>query len=185
MEDLGLESSSPSIIEIILSWLTPTILFMFLNLVIGTIVITSKAMDQQRRDRDAPAAAAATAAAVDDRPKLSRTSSAFVLERLRSLSLYRSGEIPVQTINPLPPPPSKAEIEETVQIEDQLRKSTSAKQEVVRRSATARVVRREEEEEEKEVDARADDFINRFRHQLRLQRMESLTEYEEMLNSGK
>ncbi|CAL9091852.1 unnamed protein product, partial [Musa textilis] len=35
-----------------------------------------------------------------------------------------------------------------------------------------------------EVDARADDFINRFRQQLRLQRLESIARYKEMLSRG-
>lgn len=36
-----------------------------------------------------------------------------------------------------------------------------------------------------EVDARADDFINRFREQLKLQRLESLMRYRDMLNRGR
>ncbi|KAM0938279.1 hypothetical protein DsansV1_C23g0176561 [Dioscorea sansibarensis] len=184
MEELGMEASSPSIFEIMLGWFTPTVLFLILNLVIGTIVLTSKAMHRHHGG-----GAATTAAASDDRPKLSRTSSAFVLERLRSLGLYRhrSGEIPLETSDPPPPPPppSEAETEETVQEEELMRKSSSEKEAVVRRAAAATLRREEKEEEEKEVDARADDFINRFRHQLRLQRLESLTQYKEMLNRGK
>jgi len=34
------------------------------------------------------------------------------------------------------------------------------------------------------VDARADDFINKFRQQLQLQRLNSLLNYKEMLNRG-
>lgn len=41
------------------------------------------------------------------------------------------------------------------------------------------------EEEGGEVDARADDFINRFRQQLKLQRLDSLLRYKEMLNRGR
>ncbi|WOL08173.1 hypothetical protein Cni_G16925 [Canna indica] len=41
-----------------------------------------------------------------------------------------------------------------------------------------------QEDEGDEVDARADDFINRFRQQLKLQRLESLLRYKEMLNRG-
>lgn len=179
MEELGVEPSSPSIFEIILGWFTPTVLFLILNLVIGTIVLTSKAMHRHHT--------AAAAAGSDDRPKLARTSSAFVLERLRSLGLYRlrSGEIPLETSDPPPIPSSEAEeIEETVEEDEAMRKSSCEKTAVVRRAAS---VRREEKEveEEKEVDARADDFINRFRHQLRLQRLESLTQYKDMLNRGK
>ncbi|KAK4764772.1 hypothetical protein SAY86_025862 [Trapa natans] len=40
----------------------------------------------------------------------------------------------------------------------------------------------EEEGEEEEIDARADDFINRFKQQLRLQRLDSILRYKEMFN---
>ncbi|KAF7143521.1 hypothetical protein RHSIM_Rhsim05G0020400 [Rhododendron simsii] len=39
-------------------------------------------------------------------------------------------------------------------------------------------------EEEEEVDAKADDFINRFKQQLKLQRLDSLLRYREMLTRG-
>ncbi|KAK7411936.1 hypothetical protein VNO78_03380 [Psophocarpus tetragonolobus] len=39
----------------------------------------------------------------------------------------------------------------------------------------------EEREEEEGVDAKADDFINRFRQQLRLQRLDSILRYRDML----
>ncbi|GFY93979.1 bromodomain protein [Actinidia rufa] len=41
-----------------------------------------------------------------------------------------------------------------------------------------------EESEDEEVDAKADDFINRFKHQLKLQRLDSFMRYREMLNRG-
>lgn len=50
----------------------------------------------------------------------------------------------------------------------------------LRRPATARERRSNEVDEE--VDARADDFISRFKQQLKLQRLESLVRYNEMLN---
>ncbi|KAI3694414.1 hypothetical protein L1987_77379 [Smallanthus sonchifolius] len=49
----------------------------------------------------------------------------------------------------------------------------------LRRPATTRE-RRDEFDEE--VDAKADDFISRFKQQLKLQRLESLVRYNEMLN---
>ncbi|KAK4787746.1 hypothetical protein SAY86_011579 [Trapa natans] len=42
----------------------------------------------------------------------------------------------------------------------------------------------DEEEDEGEVDAKADDFINRFKQQLHLQRLESIASYKEMVNRG-
>lgn len=38
--------------------------------------------------------------------------------------------------------------------------------------------------EDEGVDAKADDFINRFKQQLKLQRLDSLLRYKEMLNRG-
>ncbi|KAL7167895.1 hypothetical protein ACSBR2_038350 [Camellia fascicularis] len=38
--------------------------------------------------------------------------------------------------------------------------------------------------EEEEVDAKADDFINRFKQQLKLQRLDSILRYRDMLNRG-
>lgn len=38
---------------------------------------------------------------------------------------------------------------------------------------------------EEEVDARADDFINRFKEQLKIQRLNSILNYKEMLSGGK
>lgn len=50
------------------------------------------------------------------------------------------------------------------------------------RPATTREMSVREREEDAEVDARADDFINRFKHQLKLQRLDSIIRYKEMLN---
>ncbi|XP_010429627.1 PREDICTED: bromodomain-containing protein DDB_G0278469-like [Camelina sativa] len=51
-----------------------------------------------------------------------------------------------------------------------------------RRPATVKVPRvTTVEEADEEVDAKADDFINRFKHQLKLQRIDSITKYKEMV----
>lgn len=50
-----------------------------------------------------------------------------------------------------------------------------------RRPATAR---ERKEDEDEAVDRRADDFINRFREQLKLQRLDSILRYKEMINRG-
>ncbi|KAK8597569.1 hypothetical protein V6N13_094972 [Hibiscus sabdariffa] len=42
----------------------------------------------------------------------------------------------------------------------------------------------EENEEDNEVDARADDFINKFKQQLKLQKLDSIIRYKEMINRG-
>ncbi|XP_059318480.1 pathogen-associated molecular patterns-induced protein A70-like [Lycium ferocissimum] len=38
--------------------------------------------------------------------------------------------------------------------------------------------------EDEAVDSKADDFINKFRNQLKLQRLDSIIRYKEMLNRG-
>ncbi|KAF8101909.1 hypothetical protein N665_0201s0213 [Sinapis alba] len=51
-----------------------------------------------------------------------------------------------------------------------------------RRPETVRVTRvTPVEEADEQVDAKADDFINRFKHQLKLQRIDSITKYKEMV----
>ena len=52
-----------------------------------------------------------------------------------------------------------------------------------RRPATVRVETTSLGEDE-EVDAKADDFINRFKKQLRLQRLDSILRYREMLGGN-
>ncbi|KAF4375693.1 hypothetical protein F8388_014415 [Cannabis sativa] len=51
------------------------------------------------------------------------------------------------------------------------------------REGKAKVVEKDEEEEG-EVDAKADDFINRFKQQLKLQRLDSIVRYKEMIGRG-
>ncbi|KAG1335437.1 pathogen-associated molecular patterns-induced protein A70 [Cocos nucifera] len=225
-----LEEAIPSIWASFYSWLTPAVLFVLLNLVIGTIAVTSKGI---HRDADAGGG---------DPRKLSRSPS-LVLDRLRSFNLYRycSGDIPLE-IAP-PPPASRSEPLETlaspdpaiaaesdspetdpageehhevcrsqsdvhptagevpVKLAAKIKKSASDKsafahfeseeaEVMMRRPATARArTGREEAEAEGEneggeVDARADDFINRFRQQLKLQRLNSIMKYREMLCRG-
>ncbi|KAL0545514.1 hypothetical protein IC582_015400 [Cucumis melo] len=53
-----------------------------------------------------------------------------------------------------------------------------------RRPATVKEGREKITEIEDEVDARADDFINKFKQQLKLQRLESILKYKEMVGRG-
>ncbi|XVE97678.1 hypothetical protein REPUB_Repub03eG0039600 [Reevesia pubescens] len=50
--------------------------------------------------------------------------------------------------------------------------------------ATVREGKAKATEEDDEVDAKADDFINKFRHQLKLQRIDSFLRYKDMVNRG-
>ncbi|KAJ8460867.1 hypothetical protein OPV22_033793 [Ensete ventricosum] len=219
-----MEESWTSIWTLVRGWFTPTVLFLLLNLVIGTIAVTSKSLRSHRRHHgdgvDVPP---------EDLPPLSRGPSAM-LERLRSIGLhrFRSGEIsidaalsrtlpeaaPLETVtgppeaaathddnhnhetHPYGRSRSDTSEEAAGKLAGRMKKSASASSafdhfgaaEIVRRPSTARGGRGApvaEEEDEVEVDARADDFINRFRQQLQLQRLDSLLRYKELLNRGK
>jgi Cotton fibre expressed protein/Domain of unknown function (DUF4408) len=133
-------------------------------------------------------------------PPLARTSS--ILDRLKSINLYRfrSGEIQtedVKTENTATVPTgtgtehhygrSHSESSRPVEKKKKMKKTASVgdaggvNMEVrQRRSFRGRDVLVEEE-----VDARADDFINRFKEQLKIQRLNSILNYKEMLNRGR
>ncbi|CAK7352964.1 unnamed protein product [Dovyalis caffra] len=53
-----------------------------------------------------------------------------------------------------------------------------------RRPATVREGNTSTEADDTEVDAKADDFINRFKQQLKLQRMDSILRYKDMITRG-
>ncbi|XWS72453.1 hypothetical protein CRYUN_Cryun02cG0041000 [Craigia yunnanensis] len=53
-----------------------------------------------------------------------------------------------------------------------------------RRPATVREGKAKATEEDDEVDSKADDFINKFKQQLKLQRVDSILRYKEMVNRG-
>uniref|UniRef100_A0A5B7AW01 Uncharacterized protein n=1 Tax=Davidia involucrata TaxID=16924 RepID=A0A5B7AW01_DAVIN len=53
-----------------------------------------------------------------------------------------------------------------------------------RRPATVREGKDRVTEVDDEVDAKADDFINKFKQQLKLQRLESIIGYKDMINRG-
>ncbi|KAE8654608.1 Alkaline phytoceramidase (aPHC) [Hibiscus syriacus] len=53
-----------------------------------------------------------------------------------------------------------------------------------RRPATVREGKGKATEEDDEVDAKADDFINKFKQQLKLQRMDTIIRYKETVNIG-
>ncbi|TKW16350.1 hypothetical protein SEVIR_5G294300v4 [Setaria viridis] len=223
--------------SLVRGYFSPATLFLLLNMVIGTIALTSRSRRRHHHH-------------LDDRyqqhyggdqhqhapPPLVRTSS--VMERLRSLGLYRfrSGDFPPEYNHHLsagaddgtsghegsggareaqaqyarsrsetaarPPPVRKAtnKKEEEAVVSRAARTKPSAEvmklerapaQAQVRRAprapaTRAQLVVREEEEAAAavSVDARADDFINKFRQQLQLQRLNSLLNYKEMLNRG-
>ncbi|RRT55019.1 hypothetical protein B296_00015717 [Ensete ventricosum] len=215
-----LGDSLPSVFASVYGWFTPTVLFVLLNVVIGSIAVASKSYHHRRHQHGT--AADDDVGAYPGRfltRSLSR-SSTVVLDRLRSfnLHLYRSDEIPppfeatpapaaeVADEAPHPAPEAEGEhqhhehlgrsqsdtkptaAEMTPRLAVRMKKSASEKSAFAHfeEAVTAAVETADPDEGNggDEVDARADDFINRFRHQLKLQRLASIMRYKEMLNRG-
>lgn len=236
----------PSIWTSLLSWFTPAVLFVLLNLVIGTIAFTSKGSSSSIGDRHSRTGA------------LVRTPS-FVLDQIRSLSFsrYAHHEIPTETghlqsenvnagglggisltrapslvfdrlrsfnltrfvsgeyqaesgeVEPatdmVPGSASQAQVEEhehhnehhiersqsdarspVPKLPVRMKKSASSKS-MFSHFKEAEIPKQQtlvEVDDDGEVDAKADDFINKFRNQLKLQRLNSIIRYKEMLTRG-
>ncbi|CAA6666152.1 unnamed protein product [Spirodela intermedia] len=215
-----LEDAVPSVWAAVNGWFTPSVLFVLLNIVIGTIAVTSKGirgMHPHPRNDDDPLHQHISG------PDQFH-SSPSMLERLKSFrGFYRtqSGQIPfeaavveaslrgseadkslenlddayeaaVATSSTKEHPVSRSQSESTPTVRKmaaKLMKSVSAmsafqleEKVVPQRPATPKPSHPPEDEE---VDAKADDFINRFRQQLNLQRLESIIRYRDMLGRGK
>uniref|UniRef100_A0A0E0L553 DUF4408 domain-containing protein n=1 Tax=Oryza punctata TaxID=4537 RepID=A0A0E0L553_ORYPU len=125
---------------------------------------------------------------------LARTSS--FLDRLRSFSLYRfrSGDLATDDIPAdaaaAAATPAQAHYGRTrseparEQNKKAKKQAASEAKTMTKSSSEARKEPAAEDADDGGVDARADDFINRFRQQLQLQRLNSLLNYKEMLNRG-
>jgi hypothetical protein len=223
----------PAAWSLVRGYFSPATLFLLLNVVIGTIALTSRS--HRRRDDNhhgddrhhqhhqkdyidqyAPPPAPAP---------LARTSS--VMERLRSLGLYRfrSGDFPPEYNYSLSagddesgkqqqqaqyarsrsepsakPPANKTGNREEKAVRAKVAKKPISEVKKLERApapAAARLVQRAPKAPVARavvtapeapagtcVDERADDFINKFRQQLQLQRLNSLLNYKEMLNRG-
>ncbi|CAM0882356.1 unnamed protein product [Alopecurus aequalis] len=219
--------------SLVRGYFSPATLFVLLNVVIGTIALTSRShrrrhnhhgddddlqQHQHHIDQYAPPPAAAP---------LARTSS--VMERLRSIGLYRfrSGDFPpeysynlsagddesstqqqqAQYARSRSEPAARPPVNKTSNREEKVAKAKVAKKplsevkklerapapapaRLVQRAPRAPVTRAVVTAAAPEaavatcVDERADDFINKFRQQLQLQRLNSLLNYKEMLNRG-
>ncbi|XP_059641454.1 pathogen-associated molecular patterns-induced protein A70-like [Cornus florida] len=264
----SVSSSVPSIWASMNSWFTPAVLFVLLNVMIGTIFVTSSLANQRQQPQTQE-----DPHQQQQQPRLARSPS--VLQRLKSIdfSIYRSKEP-----NPAPPsivthfnltpdsdthyPPQhihqqqnletltqfvsqhthqqQTQETETQYVPEQvideigdnrrtideiyseltddhrvirtmsdtmpasgevpaklpakMRKSASLKsafghfeeEDIVeaRRPATVREGKAKVTEGDEQVDAKADDFINRFRQQLKLQRLDSFIRYKDMIGRG-
>ncbi|XP_066376956.1 uncharacterized protein [Miscanthus floridulus] len=249
-----LEEAIPALLSAVHGWFTPAVLFVVLNIVIGTIAVTSKAAAASETGGEEEENVAAAGAGWEQHRRLARVTS-MAFERLRSFNGRFAAAAPepdpaearVVDLEHEQPPAAEMEKEDPVVVDPEpehaarmersrseaeaeaelprlparLHKSASDKsafahfgaEEVeetaraveARRPATTRETRGRrrfpvaepessesesdsEEEEEAisggEVDARADDFINRFRHQLKLQRIDSFIRHRETVRRG-
>uniref|UniRef100_A0A2P2NYD0 Uncharacterized protein MANES_03G034300 n=1 Tax=Rhizophora mucronata TaxID=61149 RepID=A0A2P2NYD0_RHIMU len=235
-----------SMLALVSSWFTPTSLFLFVNVMIGTIAVTSRFASHKKQEPEnyhqqlvrAPSllqrvrsidlysykfspfyseSGTQTATATEIRdppPQLERVPS--LLERVKSIkfpSFHRSDpetEHYAQTdTDPVPDmghiadsgaehhvkrSKSESRVVPNKHEQEKMKKSGSEKAVAVedekqdedlekverRRPATARIEKTGSFGDEG-VDAKADDFINKFRQQLRLQRLDSLLRYGEIL----
>ncbi|KAM3325290.1 hypothetical protein P3S67_000415 [Capsicum chacoense] len=190
----------------VLSWLTPTILFFILNLMIITILITSTFRNNNINNSDKKQQ--------EGEDQLPRTPS--LLQRVRSVnfsfpdpfnspltthhhtisspSLFqRIRSINSSSRNPTPFPsldeqPAAEPDEEDLKCH--VTRSQSATPMMMKEEEVETVVHRKKKinksigDEEDAVDKKADDFINKFREQLKMQRVHSILKYKEMLNRG-
>ncbi|PPR92909.1 hypothetical protein GOBAR_AA27775 [Gossypium barbadense] len=205
----------------IVSWLTPTSLFLFLNVVIGTIFLISnlsppKPPPHDRGEYYSAPPLQRTPSLLDRVKSVNFSTFKFslpnpdfaddyhhrqednnlephplerapsILERVKSinLSLYK---YPPQNPDPVYVEPSLTRAPSLLQRVTSFCRSDSGK------LNTETVDHPETDEPEKTtsfgdgddqgVDAKADDFINRFKQQLKLQRLDSLLRYRDMLKS--
>ncbi|KAH6763787.1 hypothetical protein C2S52_012645 [Perilla frutescens var. hirtella] len=159
-------------VEVVASWFTPAVLFCVLNLMIGTIFYRStlkppRTLLQNKDDQLPP-------------PQLVRVPSFF--ERVKSFNLSRHQEElhHHETEEPHHVTRSKSDAvakaapaARVLQKSASVRVSTEKEEEDEERRRPATVRERTAAEDEAE-DEKAGDFINRFRQQLKLQRLDSL-----------
>ncbi|KAF3447532.1 hypothetical protein FNV43_RR12718 [Rhamnella rubrinervis] len=97
------------------------------------------------------------------------------VSRTKSDTKPRSGEVPTKLAKKMKKSASAksafAHFEENEAVES-------------RRPATVREGKPKATEADEEVDAKADDFINKFKQQLKLQRLDSIMRYKETINRG-
>ncbi|WVZ77283.1 hypothetical protein U9M48_025168 [Paspalum notatum var. saurae] len=191
-------------------WLTPAVLFLAVNLVVATIAVASRLMAAPApggdEDEDEAAAGERVARALLRAPSLAvdRLRSSLSFSRL-GLAVPGAGDgdgaqppgfdaaagaasAPEPALQP-PPATEEAERErEEARSRIERSRSEAAAEaahaaDTKRRRARARraVAAEEEPMAAVEVDARADDFIRRFREQLRLQRLDSILRYRDTL----
>ncbi|WMV38221.1 hypothetical protein MTR67_031606 [Solanum verrucosum] len=181
-------------IESVLSWLTPTVIFCVLNVTIATLFITSTLRNDKKQE------------AGED--QLPRTPS--LLQRVRSVNLslfpdpfnysplttfpqnspsllqrVRSINFSFSSQKPTPFPSLDEQPQDAEDSKCHMTRSKSVTcAEEGNRSRGGGGRKLFENEDEDAVDKKADDFINKFREELKMQRVHSVLNNKEMFNRG-
>nr|KYP72236.1 hypothetical protein KK1_004823 [Cajanus cajan] len=245
-------SATPTFLATLYSWFTPTVFFLLLQLVIGTIFIISNLANSHKRHHpqhphhhhhhnDLPRSPSILQrlksinfypsphtplnpyntthfpqSHQNENFQLPRSPS--LLQRLKSINLYTYFPTEPPT-NKLPPHGSGSSLDEIysklqqgqeghfsrthsdtkpasgevpVKLPRKMKKSASSKsafshfkeEDIVETRRPATVRETGAAVDDHEVDAKADDFINRFKQQLKLQRLDSIMRYKEMIGRG-
>ncbi|KAL3744757.1 hypothetical protein ACJRO7_013945 [Eucalyptus globulus] len=157
-------------------WLIPSSLFIVLNIMIGTIFLTSRLSSSSRKPR--PQACQVHQVFFNDRQ----------VRRVRSdQKTTTPGEGPARRL-PAKMKKSASDRSAVGQFEDEEEDQVER-----RRPETAREGRKKSDtaaapvpapEEEDEINAKADAFINRFERDPKLERLDSIMRFKEKLNRG-
>ncbi|KAJ1439861.1 hypothetical protein SESBI_02083 [Sesbania bispinosa] len=193
-----------SVYAMMASWITPSCLFIFVNLVIGTIAITSRFANPRQRKLDSPAQLVRSPSLLErvasfglghqepstlvetqpaiEPPRLDRAPSSSLLDRVRSFNLGLCKVEKQEGPGPNPDDPTPNELARAPSLLERLMSvkfhRSEEKEPGSEPGPGGDLV---EGEEELGVDAKADDFIKRFKQQLRLQRLDSILRYRDML----
>ena len=194
------EEFLPSLWASVNSWFTPSVLFVLVNIVIGTIAFTSMSL----RGLD------------PHHPSEEEHYQPSVLQRIKSFrGLYRTASGQITTEQTLVES-SKRDVSDATasegvedstdethvlkKVKSETESSTKKIASKLFRSVSSMSPIRFEEKlerqwpvttrpshppEDAEVDAKADHFINNFRQQLKLQRLDSIKKYRDMFTRGK
>ncbi|KAH0743347.1 hypothetical protein KY290_031340 [Solanum tuberosum] len=182
-------------IESVLSWLTPTVLFCVLNVTIATLVITSTLRNDKKQE------------AGEDQLPITPS----LLQRVRSVNLslfpdpfnysplttfpqnspsllqrVRSINFSFSSQKPTPFPSLDEQPQDAEDSKCRSKSVTCAEDDkkVGNRSSRGGGRKLFGNEEEDAVDKKADDFINKFREELKMQRVHSILNNKEMFNRG-
>ncbi|XP_049356816.1 pathogen-associated molecular patterns-induced protein A70-like [Solanum verrucosum] len=158
-------------IESVLSWLTPTVIFCVLNVTIATLFITSTLRNDKKQE--------AGEDQLPRTPSLLQRVSPSLLQRVRSINFSFSSQKPT----PFPSLDEQPQDAEDSKCHMTRSKSVTCAEEGNRsRGGGGRKLF--ENEDEDAVDKKADDFINKFREELKMQRVHSVLNNKEMFNRG-